>query len=222
VVGELRGRERPDEIVLIGAHLDSWDLAQGAEDDGAGVALVMEAGRLLARLPKAPRRTVRLVLFMNEENGLNGGKAYAAAHEGELARHVAGLEMDSGGGRPTGVTVKAGEGAGKLLEPWLPPLEGLGLSVVKEGSAGGEDLRPLLPFSVPFVSVNQDGTHYFDLHHSAADTLDHIEPKELAQTAAAVAWVTYALAEMPGALPRPPPEEFRSSRTTDTPAAKTH
>ena len=221
VVAELRGREAPDEVVLIGAHLDSWDLAQGAEDDGAGVALVMEAGRLLARLPKPPRRTVRVVLFMNEENGLQGAKAYAAAHKDELPRHVAAIEMDSGGARAVGVTVKSLAGAGALLDPWLQPLKSLGIEKAKEGDAGGADLTPLRPSSVPMVSVNQDGTHYFELHHSAADTLDHIDPKELAQAAAAVAWVTYALAEMPAVLPRPPAEPEHGP-AHDTPAAKKH
>src|SRR5437660_12879742 len=96
VVSEVCGREEPDEVVLIGAHLDSWDLAQGADDDGAGVAMVMEAGRLIASLPQRPRRTLRVVLFMNEENGLAGGKGYAATHQDELGRHVALLEADSG------------------------------------------------------------------------------------------------------------------------------
>ncbi|HZR10750.1 MAG TPA: M28 family peptidase, partial [Myxococcales bacterium] len=117
VVAEVRGREKPDEVVLLGAHLDSWDLAQGANDDGAGVAMVMEAGRLIASLPQRPRRTVRIVLFMNEENGLAGGKAYAAAHQAELARHVAALEADSGAGRPLSIRLRAGEGGRALLRP---------------------------------------------------------------------------------------------------------
>src|SRR5207302_8207981 len=100
VVADVRGREKPDEVVLLGAHLDSWDLAEGANDDGAGVAMVMEAGRLIAGLKTPPRRTVRIVLFMNEENGLAGGHGYAKAHEGELARHVVAMEADSGAAKP--------------------------------------------------------------------------------------------------------------------------
>ena len=103
VVAEVRGREKPDEVVLLGAHLDSWDLADGANDDGAGVAMMMEAGRLIAQLKPAPRRTVRVVLFMNEENGSAGGLGYAATHAAELSRHVAALEADSGSARPTGI-----------------------------------------------------------------------------------------------------------------------
>ncbi len=203
VVADLRGREKPDEVVLIGAHLDSWDLAQGANDDGAGVAMVTEAGRLIASLPQRPRRTVRVVLFMNEENGLAGGKAYAAAHHSELPRHVAALEADSGAGRPLAVRLQAGEGGAALLKPWLEPLESLEIGF-EEGDASGADLGPMDPAQVPLVAVHPDGTHYFDIHHSAADTLDKIDPENLAKNAAAVALVAWSLAEMPSTLPRPP------------------
>ena len=204
VVAEVRGREKADEIVLIGAHLDSWDLAQGANDDGAGVAMVMEAGRLIASLPQRPRRTLRVVLFMNEENGLAGGKGYAAAHQQELPRHVAALEADSGAGRPLEVRLRAGEGAAALLRPWLAPLEALEIGI-GEGDAGGADIGPLEPAQVPLVAVHPDVTHYFDIHHSAADTLDKIDPENLAKNAAAIAIVSWALAEMPQTLPRPAP-----------------
>jgi hypothetical protein len=202
VVADVRGREKPDEVVLLGAHLDSWDLAQGAIDDGAGVAIVMEAARLIAQLPQRPRRTVRAVLFMNEENGLAGGKAYAQAHAAEADRHVAALEADAGAGRPISVGLRAGEGAQALLAPWLQPLETLGAADFG-GESGGADIGPLAAYHVPFVGVQQDVSRYFDYHHSAADTLDKIHPGDLAQTAAAVAWVAYALAEMPQPLPRP-------------------
>jgi hypothetical protein len=203
VVAEVRGREHPEEVVLLGAHLDSWDLGQGAIDDGAGVAIVMEAGRLLARLKTPPRRTVRVVLFMNEENGLDGAKAYAKAHEAEVPRHVAALEADSGAGRPLGVSLRAGPGATALFAPWLGPLAALGSAALTEGGDGGADVSPLARALVPIVSVKQDTANYFDLHHSAADTLDKVNPVELAQVAAEVGWVAYALAEMPTALPRP-------------------
>jgi carboxypeptidase Q len=213
VVAEVRGREHPEEVVLLGAHLDSWDLGQGAIDDGAGVAIVMEAGRLLAQLKTPPRRTVRVVLFMNEENGLDGAKAYAKEHEAEVSRHVAALEADNGGGRPLGLGLRAGQGASALFSPWLGPLAALGSSELTEGGEGGADLSPLARALVPIVSVRQDNAHYFDLHHSAADTLDKVNPFELAQVAAEVGWVAYALAEMPRALPRP-----AASATASTPA----
>jgi carboxypeptidase Q len=203
VVADVRGREKPDEVVLLGAHLDSWDLGQGAIDDAAGVAIVMEAARLVAQLPQRPRRTVRAVLFMNEENGLAGGKAYAQTHAAEADRHVAALESDAGAGRPISVGLRGGEGAQALLAPWLQPLETLGAAELG-GESGGADISPLAAWRVPFVGVQQDVSRYFDYHHSAADTLDKIRPGDLAQTAAAVAWVAYALAEMPETLPRPP------------------
>jgi carboxypeptidase Q len=203
VVAEVRGREKPQEVVLLGAHLDSWDLAQGANDDGAGVAMVMEAGRLIGQLKEHPRRTVRVVLFMNEENGGQGGKAYAAAHGAET--HVAALESDSGAAKPIAITLHAGAGAVAQLAPWIEPLRSLALFAV-EGDAGGSDIGPLAASGVPFVAVTVDGTHYFDIHHSAADTFDKVDPEALAKDAAAVAVVAYALAEMPDTLPRPTPQ----------------
>jgi carboxypeptidase Q len=209
VVAEVKGREKPQEVVLLGAHLDSWDVGTGAHDDGAGVAMVMEAARLISKVTPAPRRTVRVVLFMNEENGLKGGKAYAEAHAAELPNHVAALEMDSGGFRPLGVQLRAGPGGEALVKPWLRPLEALGAAALLPGEAGGADISPLLPARVPFVGVRVDGARYFDVHHSQADTLDKVDPKDLAQSTAAVTWVAYMLAEVPGVLPRPeaPPEK---------------
>ena len=218
VVADVRGREKPEEVVLLGAHLDSWDLGQGANDDGAGVAMVMEASRLIAALPQHPRRSVRVVLFMNEENGLAGGKAYAAAHQAELGKHVAALESDGGAARPVSIQVQAGDGARAALAPWLEPLEALGLPL-EDGDAGGADLSPMAPALVPLVRVNTDGTHYFDIHHSAADTLDKIDPQQLATNSAAIAMVAYALAEMPSALPRPAHPVTRKREAEHRPAA---
>ncbi|HEY0094921.1 MAG TPA: M20/M25/M40 family metallo-hydrolase, partial [Archangium sp.] len=216
VVAEVQGREKPREVVLLGAHLDSWDVGTGAHDDGAGVVMVMETARLLGKLKPAPRRTVRVVLFANEENGLRGGRAYAEAHAGELAHHVAAMEMDSGGFRPLGVVLRAGPGGAELVAPWLKPLEALGAGSLLQGDAGGADISPLLPARVPFVGVKVDSSKYFDVHHSWADTLDKVDPKELAQATAAVAWVGYVLAEVPGVLPRP---EAPPAEAPKTPAA---
>ncbi len=202
VVAELRGREHPEEVVLLGAHLDSWDLAVGAQDDGAGVALVLETARLLAGLRERPRRTVRFVLFMNEENGLSGARAYALAHRAELPHHVAAMEMDSGADRPLGVAVRGGNGAAALVDAWLPPLASLDAGTLLPRDAFGADLTPMTDEQVPLVSVVQDVTHYFDVHHSAGDTLDKVNAEAFGQTSAAVAWVTYALAESPTGLPR--------------------
>ena len=205
VVAEVRGSEKPEEIVLIGAHLDSWDLATGAIDDGAGVAMVMEALRVISKLPAPPRRTVRAVLFMNEENGLRGGLAYAKDHAAEIPHHVAVLEADIGAGKPLGFTVHGGAGAVALLQPYLKPLEEFGSASLAEGDRGGADISPLAKADSPppVIELDQDTTHYFDVHHSAADTLDKVEPRALAESTAAVAWVAYSLAEMPDTLPRP-------------------
>ncbi len=215
VVAEVKGREKPQEVVLLGAHLDSWDVGTGAHDDGAGVTMVMEAARLISKLKPAPRRTVRVVLFMNEENGLRGGKAYAEAHAAELANHVAALEMDAGGGRPLGVSFRTAPGGEELVRPWLRPLEALGAGTLLEGDAGGADISPMAPARVPFVGVRVDSSRYFDVHHSHADTLDKVDPKDLAQSTAALAWVAYVLAEVPGVLPRPE----APAETPKTPAA---
>ena len=204
VVADLEGREAADEVVLIGAHLDSWDLGTGALDDGAGVAMVMETLRLLKTLGLRPRRTVRGVLYMNEENGLRGGKAYAAAHAAELNRHVAALETDSGGGRPTGLSATVGPGGMEMLQDLGSLLRPLGADGVVAGE-GGADIEPLHAASVPLLGLRLDTTRYFDWHHSPADTLDKVDARELALGTAALAIAAYVLADMPETLPRPAP-----------------
>ena len=204
VVGEIRGREKPAEVVLLGAHLDSWDLAVGAQDDGTGVAMVLEAARLMARMH--PRRTIRFVLFMNEENGGAGAKAYAEAHAGEV--HVAALESDAGAGRPMRVYFRGGEGGEAFLAPLLRPLAALGMDPAPtRHKLFGADLHALArKRGLPTIHLFQDPTHYFDIHHSAADTLDKIDPVALAQSAAATAWLTWSLADAAGTLAPPPIE----------------
>jgi Zn-dependent M28 family amino/carboxypeptidase len=204
VVGEIRGREKPAEVVVFGAHLDSWDLAVGAQDDGTGVAMVLEAARLMARMK--PRRTIRFVLFMNEENGGAGSKAYAEAHAGEV--HVAALESDAGAGRPLNVYFRGGEGSESFLAPLLKPLVGLGVDPVPvRNKLFGADFHALSQKrGLPTVHLFQDPAHYFDVHHSAADTVDKIDPQTLAQASAATAWLTWSLADAAGTLPPPPIE----------------
>ncbi len=210
VLAEIRGREKPEEIVLIGAHLDSWDVGTGALDDGAGVAMVMETMRLVRALGLAPRRTIRAVLFTNEENGLRGGRAYAEAHRSELDRHVAAIECDGGAARPLGFGVSAGEGGVEIVRRVASRLEVLGAGEVKAGG-GGADIGPLAEARVPLLSVRQDGTRYFDYHHTIADTLDKVDPKELALNVAALGVLAWSLAEMPETLPRLEPKtEVRS------------
>jgi Zn-dependent M28 family amino/carboxypeptidase len=206
VVADLPGREKPNEIVLIGAHLDSWDVGTGALDDGAGVAICIEALRLLKALEIKPRRTVRVVLFMNEENGLRGGTEYAHAHASELPSHVAAIESDSGAARPLGFQIQAGPGALDRLRELIPLVSAVGATDVREGH-GGADIGPLRTGGVPMLGLRQDVTHYFDYHHTPADTLDKVDRKELAQNAATMAVMAYALAEMEGTLPRVAPNQ---------------
>jgi carboxypeptidase Q len=203
VVAEILGSEKPEEVVVIGAHLDSWDLGTGAIDDGAGVAMVLDTMRIVASMPRPPRRTLRAVLFMNEENGGEGAVAY---HEASLAagtRHVAAMEADAGAGRPTGVDVTAGQGGMEAVRAMAAPLDVLGASKVGAGG-GGVDISPLAYAGVPLLSLAQETSRYFDWHHSAADTFDKVEPRALAEAAAAFAWMAWALADSPVPLPPAP------------------
>jgi hypothetical protein len=215
VVGEVPGRERTSEIVLLGAHLDSWDLATGAIDDAAGCAVVMDAARIIAGIGHAPRRTVRVVLFMNEEMGLSGARAYAAAHAGELARHVAAVEVDSGAGRPAGFGVVGAAGVA-LLKRIVAPLETVGAAAVSEVGEAGADLTPL-GGKVPLFSIDQDLTNYFDWHHTAADTFDKIDPMDLALNTAAIAVAAYGLADAGETLPVVAPTRRPSSSSPPAP-----
>ncbi|MBW3670540.1 MAG: M20/M25/M40 family metallo-hydrolase [Acidobacteria bacterium] len=196
VIAELRGRELPDEIVVIGGHIDSWDLGTGAIDNGAGVAGTMEAMRAMAALEMRPRRTVRLVLFMNEEMGLSGAVQYFKDHEDELENHFATLESDSGATEPTGFRTTLNQEQIESLGGLFEPLAGLGANMFVTGSpAVGADTSPLSKAGVPGFGLMPDSRHYFDYHHSPADTLDKIDPDELRKNAAAVAAMTWILAD---------------------------
>ncbi|HEX2572434.1 MAG TPA: M20/M25/M40 family metallo-hydrolase [Polyangia bacterium] len=205
VVGEIPGQGRPEEFVLIGAHLDSWDLATGALDDGAGCAIVLETARLLTQLGLVPRRTLRVVLFMNEEFGLSGARAYAEAHKGELSRHVAAMESDSGAGKPYGITVAGGEATAQMARALMEPLHALGVTELRQADETGADLIPLKGHGIAMLGIAQDVSSYFDWHHTAADTLDKADPFELSLAAAAFAVMAHAVADLPTRLPAPPP-----------------
>jgi carboxypeptidase Q len=205
VVGELPGQGRPEEVVLIGAHLDSWDLATGALDDGAGCAIVLETARLLSQLGLVPRRTLRVVLFMNEEFGLSGARAYAETHKSELSRHVAAMESDSGAGKPYGLSVAGGEATVAMVRTLMEPLRALGVAEVRGAEETGADLIPLKGHGIPMLGILQDVSSYFDWHHTAADTLDKVDPFELSLAAAAFAVMAHAVADLPTRLPVSPP-----------------
>ena len=197
VVLDLIGRENPEEIVLIGGHLDSWDQGPGAVDDGAGVAITTAAAALIAQLPERPRRTIRVVMFGAEEVGLLGARAYAEQHADEVDNHVLATESDFGA-RSIWQLVS------NVSEEGTPAIDAVGgiigpLGIIRGGSdvpGGGPDIIPLAMMGVPTVRLNQDGTDYFDLHHTPDDTLDKIDPDELAQNVAAYAALVYLAAEL--------------------------
>jgi carboxypeptidase Q len=208
VVGELRGRERPDEIVLVGGHLDAWDVGQGAHDDGAGCCQAIAAVALLKKLGLRPRRTIRVVLFTNEENGTRGGKAYAKAYEKELGKHVFALESDRGGFTPRGFSTNANPKALAVLRELAEPLRPLGIEFVRSGG-GGVDIGPMGPAGVVLAGYVPDGQRYFDLHHSAKDTLSEVHPRELELGTAAIAALIHAVADRKEPLPRNPAKPKR-------------
>jgi Zn-dependent M28 family amino/carboxypeptidase len=208
VVGELVGRERPDEIVVVGGHLDAWDVGEGAHDDGAGCVQAIEALRLVQACGLVPRRTLRCVLWANEENGLRGARAYRDAHAKELEKHVLSLESDRGGFAPRGFETNATGKAwdelvrvAALLEPW-------GAGMLRRGG-GGADTSPLEALGLNVMEFLPDATRYFDFHHCARDTVDQVHPRELALSTGAIAAMVFSVADLAEPLPRaaPPPSE---------------
>ena len=199
VVGEWRGRERPDEIVVVGGHIDSWDVGAGASDDGGGCIATWEAVRLMKKLGMRPRRTVRVVLWTNEENGGRGGVAYRDAHRSELGRHVMMLESDTGVFRPTGFGLTGNDRARETVRAIASLLDSLGATEISP-SGGGSDIDPSVrEAGIPAMSTEITG-EYFMIHHTAADTVDKIDPDEMAKTTAAVAVMAYIVADLPQRL----------------------
>jgi carboxypeptidase Q len=198
VIGELRGRDKPDEIVAIGGHFDSWDVGTGSTDDGGGCVVTWEALRLMKRLDLRPRRTVRVVLWVNEENGGRGGIAYRDQHEAELPNHVAMLESDSGVFRPKGFGF-SGTDAARARVRDIATLLGIHADWIGPGG-GGADIDPSVQkASIPAFGLEVDGD-YFLIHHTPADTIDKIDPLDMARSVAAVAVMTYVIADMPDRL----------------------
>lgn len=201
ILGDLTGREKPDEIVVIGAHLDSWDVGTCAHDDGAGCVIVMEAARLLKKLDMRPRRTVRVVLYADEEMTQQGGRDYARRYLDSLEKHFAALECDAGAYAPAGFGVRGDSTLVDHVRGLARPLAVLGADAVEAGWSG-VDVSFIVERGVPGVGHRVHGDHYFDIHHSAADTFDKIDAGDLARNVAAVAAMAYALAEDPD-LPAP-------------------
>lgn len=196
VVAELRGRERPDEVVVVGGHLDSWDVGAGASDDGGGCVAAWEAVRLMKVLGLRPRRTVRVVLWTNEENGGRGGRAYRDAHAAELGSHVMMLEADTGLFRPVTFGITANAKAQETVRAIASLLKGIGAdTVVTPG--GGSDIEPSVQAAnMPAMSYDGSGD-YFLIHHTAADTVDKIAPEDVSRAAAAIAVMAYVVADLP-------------------------
>ena len=199
VIGEITGKKHPNEVVAIGGHLDSWDLGTGAIDDGAGVAIAMAAAKLIHDMPQRPDRTIRVIAFANEEMGLWGGRAYADKHAGDVAKFQLGTESDFGSGpvwRMTASVKPEARGAIEQIAKVLEPI-GVAYDATKPGG-GGSDLSQMHGKGMAALSLTQDGTTYFDFHHNANDTLDKIDPKELAQNVAVYATFAYMAAQAKG------------------------
>ena len=200
VVGELRGREKPDEVVVVGGHIDSWDVGAGASDDGGGCVVTWEALRIMKKLSLRPRRTVRVVLWTNEENGTRGGNAYRDQHRAELANHVMMLESDNGVFRPLGFGFSGGETARQKLKAIASLLRGVGADAIIPGG-GGADINPSTREGrIPGLALAVDESKYFLIHHTPADTVDKIDAVEMAKCAAAIAVMTYVVADLPERL----------------------
>jgi carboxypeptidase Q len=205
VLADLRGSDPNAEVVILSGHLDSWDLAQGAIDDGAGVAAAMGALEILKRLGLQPRRTIRVIAWMNEENGGRGGKAYFDANKDKLASHFAAIESDSGAGKPEGIFAGVRPESAKLFEPLQKALLPLGAPVLRRVDAlHTGDLTQLEQGGVPSFEPLLDRHAYFHYHHSAADTLDKVVPDHLRRQVALLAMLGWYLANMPEAIGRAP------------------
>ena len=199
VVAEIRGSERPDEVVVVGGHFDSWDVGTGSTDDGGGCIVTWDALRLMKKLNLRPKRTVRVVLFTNEENGLAGGRAYLDRYRGQLADHVLMLESDTGVFRPTGFGFSGSLAARSTVQQIATLLRPIGADQIGP-SGGGADIGPAVEAgSIPAMSLEVAG-NYFLIHHTEADTVDKIDPVDMAKAAAAIAIVAYVVADMPQRL----------------------
>ena len=202
VVAEIRGRERPDEVVVLGGHIDSWDVGAGASDDGVGCVITWEALRLMKKIGVWPRRTVRLVLWTNEENGTRGAAAYAEKYASTAMNHVFALEADSGVFEPARFGFSGSLAARNVIRDITSLLAPLNLAETISGG-GGADIDPIAQAGrAPTMAYMGDPTRYFTIHHSPADTVERIAPEEVSKGAAAIAVVTYVIAEMPDRLPK--------------------
>jgi Zn-dependent M28 family amino/carboxypeptidase len=203
VIADLKGSEHPEQIVVVSGHLDSWDLGTGAIDDGAGVVVAMETAEILQRLHLHPARTLRVIAWMDEENGGSGSTAYGTQYSSDFANYAGCIESDSGAAHPLGFDVKISPAALDALHPMQNVLQSIGATVFRPSTySPGADITGMADAGVPAFGVMQDGRTYFNYHHTAADTLDKVVPAELRENAAVMAVMGYALTNMTNPLPR--------------------
>jgi len=199
VVGEIPGKLHPEEVVVLGGHIDSWDVGQGAQDDGASIIACLEALALMKKLGLQPSRTIRVAFWVNEENGGRGGVAYREWIGARIKDQVAAIEMDGGAEAPRGFGAGVDAGSMELLQQVGKLLDRVGAGEIT-GGGGGADIAPLMRDGVPGLGERTVGTHYFDWHHSEADTLDKVDPEDFRKNVAALAVMGYVLADMPARL----------------------
>jgi carboxypeptidase Q len=203
VIADLKGSEHPEQMVVVSGHLDSWDLGTGAIDDGAGVVVAMEAAEVLQKLHLRPKRTLRVIAWMDEENGGAGSQEYTKDNSADFSRTIAAIESDSGAAHPLGFEARMTPAAVDLLRPALSALESIGANALRETTyPPGADISSMSEAGVPALGILQDGRTYFHYHHTSADTLDKVVPAELRENAAAMAVMGYALADIKDPLPR--------------------
>jgi Zn-dependent M28 family amino/carboxypeptidase len=202
VVADLKGSERPDEIVIVSGHLDSWDLGTGALDDAVGVAAAMQTANLFTQLKLKPKRTLRVVAWMNEENGFRGPNTYVKDHKKELGKHFAAIELDLGAGHPLGFIAGGKPELVAILAPVAEVLRSSGAGLSRTEPRAGSDIGVLGARGVPTFEPWVDQRTYFNYHHTPADTLDKVNPRELAENVAVMAVLAYGLANLNGPLPR--------------------
>ena len=203
VIADIKGYEHPEQVIIVSGHLDSWDLGTGAIDDGAGIAVAMQTAQLIKRLGLRLKRTIRVVAWMNEENGLMGGKTYAEDHKAVVTNHIAAIESDLGSGHPIGFSGHVSAKALEMLRPISAILQASGAGIVRQSqNAEGADVSPLDSMGVPTLAPIQDSRSYFSYHHTAADTVDKVVPRELAENSAVMVVLAYAIANLPELLPR--------------------
>ncbi len=213
-VAEIRGVEKPDEVVVLGAHLDSWDLGTGTTDNGTGAMVVLEAARALQKLGVKPKRTIRFVLFTGEEQGLNGSRAYVATHQNELANYSAALIHDTGTGRVISISLMQNYQDREVMEQVVAPLHSLGLLELTDRWMTGSDHASFDEAGVPGFYCLQEPAQYFQTHHSQADTFDQAKEADLIEGAQVMAAWAYNVAQLPGLLPRRPAAPQSSGGTS--------